>query len=134
MNTKVQHTVIHITPDSIEVSYNVFKKSKTNGKIICYIPAFDYIFSANNDNEIKVKSEAMIASFFDYYEKEESFKSMIIQIHKMGFRSAQHNYIMSQLLNKKPLNKADMKIVNSVPEEFEDAESIFHSSKYKMAS
>ena len=133
MSNKAQQTVIHFTPDAIEVSYSVFKKTKTNGKIICYIPAFDYIFSANNEGEIKIKSEAMIASFFDYFEKEESFKSLIIQIHKMGFRSAQHNYVMSQLLNKKPVNKADMKIVNSVPKEFEDAESMFHSSKYKMA-
>lgn len=130
MKNNVPFTKIHFDNNAIDVNYNVFVKDVRNGKTICYVPIFDFIFSVNSKDEIQAKGNAMIDSFITWYEEKETFNSFLLKIHSMGFRSPQHNFVMDQLLKKKGLPKADMKVVHkSIPGEFQNSEVIAQSSR-----
>jgi hypothetical protein len=119
MEAMPNKTTIRINKGHININYKVLTNHENDGKYFdCFVPAFNLKFCTDNKEDINRYSNAMIKSFFNYYLKKENFNSLILEIHKMGFRTEMHNFAMKEILNKKK-NKANFTIGNSVvPEEF----------------
>jgi hypothetical protein len=134
MKTEEQITKISFVGNGkVRVDYTVFYKKKPNGKYICYMPGFNHSFTAHSENDISIKADAMNQCFFDYYAEKNTFDGLILQLHRLGFRSPQHNYVMDQLLRHKK-NAAKMTFPSYTPDEYADANVMRNNMEVKMAA
>ena len=117
----------------IDVGYYIKIRPLENGKLLCYIPGFDFIYSAKNDADANIKADAMMKCFFELHDAaSRNIKSLLSEIHRLGFRSEKHAYVMGQLLHNRHVN-AKMKVSqDNIPTEFQNAEIL--ERNYKIAS
>ncbi|WP_445720370.1 hypothetical protein [Flavobacterium sp.] len=127
---KRQPAKITLDNGKMNITYNVLTirdKDENAKHIDCFVPAFNLKFSTTSEDNIFKYSNAMVSSYFNYFLKKENFKAMIVEIHKLGFRTNQHNFVMHQLLNKKKRN-AKFSIDNvNIPEGFEGSKVMKNS-------
>jgi hypothetical protein len=125
MATQAPETTIFINKGHIDISYNILSNKKDDSKYVdCYVPAFNLKFCTTNEENIKKYSRAMIISFFNYYTKKDNFNSLILEIHKMGFRTEMHNFAMKEILNKKRNHAKFMTKNVEIPEEFKNSKVV----------
>jgi len=119
MKTEAKETTIRINQGHIDINYRILANNTENGKYYdCFVPAFNLKFCTDSEENITRYSKIMITSFFNYFIKKENFNSLILEIHKMGFRTEMHNFAMKEILNNKRKNANFMIGNSSIPEEF----------------
>ncbi len=98
----MKETSIKISTGHIEVSYQI--SYGFDGKYYnATIPAFDMFFCTTDEDKIQSRADSMIKTFFNYWaksDKKTGFKNLILDLHKLGFRTENHNFAMKNLLNK----------------------------------
>jgi hypothetical protein len=85
-----------------KITYGFYWSWSIEGEYIsAYIPAYDIYFSCKGDIEKATKrAKIMVRAFFDFWVKNQGEKSFFLQLHKLGFRTNNHNYTLKRLLNK----------------------------------
>lgn len=111
-------TEVKIEKNKINVSYTIVSlEEKSDDNIFyCLIPGFDLVFSSSKQN-IQKYGKILVKAYFSYYLKNESFNSLILELHRSGFKTNQHSYTLKQLLNKKE-NSAKFSISQVVPSKY----------------
>uniref|UniRef100_UPI004048FCDF hypothetical protein n=1 Tax=Flavobacterium sp. TaxID=239 RepID=UPI004048FCDF len=114
-----ESTKINVRPGFIDINYRILaNKDDESNYYDCFIPGFNIKFSTKSQDDIVVYSKAMITSFFNYHKVKENFNALILEIHRLGFRTSKHNYIMKEILHKR-IQDANFSASNSiVPEAF----------------
>lgn len=127
---KSQPAKITLDNGKMNIIYNVLTvrdKDENAKHIDCFVPAFNLKFSTTSEENISKYSNAMVSSYFNYFLKKENFKAMIVEIHKLGFRTNQHNFVMNQLLNKKKRNAKFLIDSVNIPEDFQGSKVMKNS-------
>lgn len=113
---------VSFEPGKVKAEYNILVKAdQKNSRYTCYIPAFDLIYPAKSNEDIKKRADAMVSSLMNFYFKEDNPKNLFIALHKLGFRSPNHNMIMKDALNKKEIRAKFQNISNYIPEGYDVA-------------
>lgn len=96
------------------------------GRFSVYIPAYKMFLSAKTKEEIKNKSIFMVKSFYEFHLKQNGLKNFMLEIHKLGFRTKNHDFIMKNLINGRPTNSKFNQNIVDTPKNFniEDAEAV----------
>lgn len=95
---------------------------ETNGMYSWYIPAFNMFYSSRTREEGIVTGRAMSKSFFSYWlEKEKDFRSLILEINKLGFKAPDHRITVNKLLSGKT-SRAKFQSNQNVQNEFANSE------------
>jgi len=97
-------TFITIKDGSIDFGGYYFYNEVKGGGFICQMPSFDIFFYAKDKAEAKKRAHAMVRSFFQHWLNDQNWKQFILQLHKLGFRTDNHNYTIKQLLNRRQDN------------------------------
>lgn len=99
---KTRTTEINIKDGKITGAFSILYKEEEKC-ISCYIPGFDISYSVMIDDKSKIKSRGknMVVSFFNFWVKNQGMKSFFLELHKLGFRSEKHDFVLRQLLNNK---------------------------------
>lgn len=111
------------------------RKKEKDGKLSCYIPAFDFYFSASDNEMVEKKGRIMGHLFFDHFfihNKRNALKLLALELHKRGFKAEKDNYTMSQLVKNIPIN-TKFKLVGIKPAGFENADEIHQEGAMKAA-
>lgn len=97
-------------------------KKKDDGGFACYIPAFDIYFSATDKETLDKKSITLTKLYFDYFmnEPRKGFKNLILDLHKLGFKTKHDAFTIKQLLNNIHIN-SKFKSCGEIPPSFKDA-------------
>lgn len=93
---------IEFAGENITVNYVVKTRNEGNGVYSSYMPGFDMYFTSNSQEDSLVKAESMLNHFFDFWIKDQNWKSFVLQMHKLGFRAPLHNMEMQNLLKNRP--------------------------------
>jgi len=132
-NSKNESRII-FEPGKVRAEYDIFvKTSELKSKLTCYIPAFDLIYSANSSEEIKKRADIMVKSFVRFYFEEDSSKNFFVALHKLGFRTPNHNLTMKEALNKKLVRAKFLNTNNEVPEGFEKSNFLAEQTELAVA-
>lgn len=124
MENKNQNFV-EIMDGKITYSYNVNVIENTNKMYSGWIPNYDIYFSAPTRDELLIRSEKVMRSFFRYWIKQEGWKSFFLQMNKLGFRADNHDFVMMQMLKgKRSKAKMNARGVRAVPENFLQSETV----------
>ena len=123
---------INLTPTSIKYGYNSHFVQEEDGLFSWYIPSFDIYFSSNTKEEGDNISRAMVKSFMNYWLKEKGFRSFVLQVFKLGYKTSSHEEF-KRLLNRTNLtaNLKGAKI--AMPQEFANSESFMNDGQLSMA-
>lgn len=81
---KDNYSYLNIKDGKITTKFTVFFLHE-DGFVNCYIPSFDIYYSAPNDAEAKRRAPIMMKSFFNFWLKNEGWKSFLLQVRKLGF-------------------------------------------------
>lgn len=106
-----------------EYAFQYFFKAE-GAFVTCKVPAFDLHFSSPNDEaEVKKRAGAMVRAFFNYWIKDVGPKQFFLELHKLNWRTENHNYALKKLLNKE---KIDTKFQGptELPDGFKKVESV----------
>ena len=126
---------INIKGGGIEYRYAYYHRTEKNGMHSWYIPGFNMFFSTKTQEAGSVRAAAMVKSFFiDYFEKQDSFRSFILELHRLGFRaSSYHDLTINKLLTKK-IPTAQLGYVNGhASTEFKNSTSQISEGSLAMA-
>lgn len=107
---------IKINKGKIDAIFNVVSK-KDGSMISCYIPGFDIFFSVSESEKIESRAKNMVYSFLSYWVKTAGHKSFFLELHKLGFRTGNHNFALKQLLNN-VTNTANFGLEKAVSPEY----------------
>lgn len=102
---------------------NILQKQKDSGKISCFIPSLDILFSANDVESAKIKTQALSTMFFDHFfiHSKNGLKKLALQLHKLGYKAHNDAYTIHKLANNVAI-PAKFKIKDAaVPNDFKDA-------------
>jgi hypothetical protein len=122
MSNSNNHTKIKFRPGYIDIDYRIFVNDAEEEKqkyFDCFVPGFNLKFSATSVDDIDVRAKAMVVSFFNYHKQQKSnLNELVLEIHRMGFRSPKHNYVVKEILNKR-MNDASFNSCDAnIPENF----------------
>jgi hypothetical protein len=117
------------------INYGFHAHYKKEGNMYSwYIPSFDIFFSSKTKEEGDRRAIAMTTSFFNQWIHHESFRSFILQIHKLGFRAPEHHeYKIKQLLNREKVTGKFRAKDSYLPNDFIDSDSIEQEGNVEMA-
>lgn len=122
-------------PKTIQVTwgYTTFTKEENDGRISCYIPAFEIYYSVSTEDQVVPKSEIMTRMFFDHFFKHtKSLKSFALEMHKRGFRAPKDAYVIQQLMNNNFINVKFKSDFDELPMGYSDSESITQKSEMEL--
>ena len=106
-----------------------------NGMYSWYMPAYKMFFSSKTKEEGIKRGVAMAKSFFMFWDKQNSYRGLILELHHLGFRAPQyHNLVVSEMIRKKrrfaKFNATDV----TIPEAFADSSLLQQEGTFAMAS
>ena len=133
MSTEKEPTFIKFSKEGIHYAFHARSIQEKNGMFSWYIPAFDIFFSSKDRETGRAKAKSMTESFFTYWIGQESFRAFILQIHKLGFKSPNHDLTVSEMIKRK---RSDAKFTSKneyLPEGFLNSESIVEEGELAMA-
>lgn len=105
---------------NVRFGYRLMYNKDEPGIINYYIPGFNLFFSANDEETGSKRGKAMVRAFLDYWINQESPRSFILEIHKLGFRTKNHDLVMKEFLHKKITSSKFNSSQSTVPEHFND--------------
>lgn len=125
---------INFTKGKINYAFHARYVKEENGMYSWYIPSFDIYFSSNTKEQGDKRAIAMTRAFFSHWINQESFRSFILQIHKLGFKAPEnHDFTIKQLLNKK-IFEVKLKSKNGIiPAEFKNSELVEQEGNLELA-
>lgn len=125
---------INFSKNKIDYGFHARYVKEENGMYSWYIPSFDIYFSSNTKEQGDKRAISMTRAFFSHWINQESFRSFILQIHKLGFKAPEnHDFTIKQLLNKKIFD-VKLKSKNSVlPEDFKNSELVEQQGNLELA-
>ncbi len=126
-----KETFISINREGIRYGYHVLHIPEENGMISSYIPAFDIYFSSPNKEKASERSRTMVTSFFNFWIKKQGFRSFVIQILKLGFKT-QNASELKQLLERKNIN-AKLNSNSTAPKDYLKAEVVEEEGTLEVA-
>lgn len=94
---------IQIKSGNITVSYNVHFIAE-EGMVSAYIPAFDIYYSAPDRETAERRSENAVKAFHKYWMENQGWKKYILKLHHLGFKTANHEVQMRNMLHNRPVN------------------------------
>jgi hypothetical protein len=118
---KSEPTFIVINRDGLRFAYHTLFNIEEDGAVSCYIPAFDIFYSAPNKEEGSRRSRLMVESFMNFWIKKQGFRSFVLQILKLGFKTQNHEQL-TQLLNRKNINAKLSSRNPNIPTGFDKSE------------
>ncbi len=77
-------------------------QKEESGMISCNIPAFDIWFSASSEEEATHRAKSMVNTFFRYWILDAGWKQFVLQLHKLGFKTSNHNFTIKPKQYGKP--------------------------------
>lgn len=96
MKTKAS---ISVDNNKIHTRFSVFINKQATGPIACYIPGFDIYYSSPNEEKIESRAKNMIRAFLEFWIKNQGQKNFFLELHKLGFKTDNHNLQMKNALN-----------------------------------
>lgn len=125
---------IHMTRDGINYGFHAHYKAEENGMYSWYIPAFDIYFSSQSIEQGNKRAVAMTRSFFNHWIEHESFRSFILQIHKLGFKASEHHELtIKQLISRKRIDAKFKSKDGIIPEEFKNSDIVEQEGNLALA-
>ncbi|HXU28048.1 MAG TPA: hypothetical protein VN698_12530 [Bacteroidia bacterium] len=119
---KKKEDFIEFKDGKINYGFSAFFK-RVDERYSVHIPAYDLVFSAKDKESMDRKALKIVKAFYDFNIDHKSWRSFMLTIHKLGFRSPQHDFIMQSLMNKKP-TKAKFSSNNQQKPNYADMESV----------
>jgi hypothetical protein len=117
---------VSVSKEKSTIDYGFTWAFREDGEMYSiYVPGFDIYFSCEKDMEkVKARARAMVRSFFNYWVKQEGkngreLNHLFLQLHKLGFRTNNHNYNLKRLLHKELFNTKFNGEISNVPNNFE---------------
>jgi hypothetical protein len=106
MNT-APSTSIKVTASDNKIKMNIsstiFYKVSSCG-LSCYVPGFNFAFSAKDIEWAKRKTNAMTTIFLDHYistnSSDQGLNKLYMQLYKNGFRPNDHGILLNELVKK----------------------------------
>ena len=106
-----------------------------DGTYSWYIPAYKMFFSSKTKEEGQQRGISMVKSFFMFWDKQNSYRGLILEIHNLGFRVPQyHNLTVSELIRKKRTSAKFNSTENLIPESFAAGTLLEQEGSFAMAS
>lgn len=126
---------ISITGNRIDYGFHSRYRVEEDGSYSWYIPTFEMFFSSENLEAGEKRAKIMAQSFFNFWIESQSFRSFVLQIHKLGFKANEnHNLVIKNLLKR---GVSDIKLKSKggkIPKDFINAHSISSEMNLQMAS
>lgn len=94
---------IHIDNGRVEYQFFVFSTQVSENQWSIRIPAYKIGFSAPSKEEGIKRAKAMVQSFYQMWLLKEGWSKFVLQLHHLGFRAANHDFVMSKLLKRQPI-------------------------------
>jgi len=93
-----------------------------DGGCACYIPGFEIYLGARSEEERMKKSKILTKLYFSHFLDNGKYglKNLILELHKLGFRSENDLMVVKQLIDRKPIDSYFTSNL-PLPIEFEDA-------------
>lgn len=127
-------TFINMTREGIKYGFHARYRVEENGMYSWYIPAFDIYFSSQTKEQGDKRAVAMTKSFFNHWINYESFRSFILQIHKLGFKASEHHELtIKQLISRQRIDAKFKSKDGFIPEEFKNSETVEQEGNLEMA-
>jgi len=117
----------------VKFQYSTLFIEDGNG-VSCFIPGFDLRFFAPTVDESKLIGKALTRSYLDYWMNEQGQNAFLLELSRMGFKTAKHDFVIQNLLKNKPQPKVNFKkLRSSIPSEFENAQKFNEEANFAMA-
>lgn len=136
MATKESPFVV-IKPDGRQVhivwGFTTYRR-KEEGKLSCYIPAFDIYFSAKDEEVMQQKSRALTNMYISHFANDgkTGLKKLVMQLHKLGFKAPNDALTMKRIMNNELVNaKFSHKLPS--PSNFSESEAVSNHSELEVA-
>lgn len=71
-----------------------------------FIPGFNLFFSVQDKAKADQRARHMMTAFFDLWIRDSGPKQFFLQLHKLGFRSPNHDHVMQKVLKRNPIRSA----------------------------
>jgi hypothetical protein len=117
-------------------TYTVKYKAHEDGRLSCYIPFYELYFHARNFDALREKARSFTRLFFDHLIKHSSkngMKSLVLHLHKLGFRTANDTFVVKQLINKKAVAANFKSQIRETSPEFMGANVINEEAEMEAA-
>jgi hypothetical protein len=126
------------TGRGIQLNYGISVKFKepVEGRISCYIPSLDIYFSLSEGSSINDKAGTLSKLYFDHFflHTKGGVKKLILELHKLGFRSNDDYAFLIHKLSKQKFISAKFKAGDKeLPKEFSRAREITQEATMEVA-
>lgn len=125
---------INFTKNGLDYGFEARYRVEDDGMYSWYIPTFDIYFSSTTKEQGDQRAIAMTRAFFNHWINEESFRSFVLQIHKLGFKAAENHELTIKRLISREIHNASFNSKNGlVPEDFKKFAPVIKQGNLAMA-